>query len=137
VTRRFSVLDAVAATDALNASFATMRLPAGSGAQLRYAHAELRVAEEVRDFATRQAMIARQANADIAELEAKHDYLSELGREITERYGPDGQDRPSRCQLPHGSWHRLSTVPHRPTGEDIRELSPARPRRRTAEFRVR
>jgi hypothetical protein len=47
-------------------------------AQLLSAHATLSVADDVRDQAERQAKNARQADANTAELTAKHAYLTRL-----------------------------------------------------------
>jgi hypothetical protein len=78
VTRRFSVLNTEAASDELNASFIGTRLLPGTGIQLLSASASLSVAEKDRDFAAKQATIARQADADAAELAAKHTHLMRL-----------------------------------------------------------
>lgn len=78
VTRHFSVLDAPAANDALNASFAARRVIPGSDIQLAYARATLDVAKDDRDFAERKADIERRASIQTADLEAKHAYLMRL-----------------------------------------------------------
>ena len=78
VTSHFSVLDATAANDALNASFAVRRVIPGSDIQLVYARATLNVAENDRDFAERKADIERRASIQIADLEAKYAYLIRL-----------------------------------------------------------
>lgn len=78
ITRRFSVLNAEEANDELTLFLATARLPADSGIRLKSARATLSVAQEDREFAARQAMAARQADADVAGLAAKHAYLMRL-----------------------------------------------------------
>jgi hypothetical protein len=78
VTKRFSVLNADAANDELNEFLAAMQLPGELGIRLLSARVTLRVAVEDHDFALRQASIARQAQADAAELAAKHAHLMRL-----------------------------------------------------------
>lgn len=78
VTRRFSILNAEEANDELNTLFAAARLPADVGIRLLSVRAALSVSDVDRDFASEQAVIARQAEADAAELVAKHAYLMRL-----------------------------------------------------------
>jgi len=76
-TRRFSVLDAAAANDAVNASFAVRRVIPG-GVQLVGARTELTVATDDLAFAERKADIERRASIEAAELETMHIRLVKL-----------------------------------------------------------
>jgi hypothetical protein len=78
VTSRFSVLNADAANDELNEFLAALQMPIDLGIRLLSVRVALRVTAEDRDFAARQASIARQAEADGAELAAKHAHLIRL-----------------------------------------------------------
>jgi hypothetical protein len=68
-TRRFSVLDAAAANDAINVSFAAGHVIPGGGVQLVGARAELTVATDDLAFAERRAAIERRAIIEAADLE--------------------------------------------------------------------
>lgn len=76
VTSDFSVLNAMAAENALNKFFATEQLSTGTGIQVLSARATLRVADDVRSLAERRARNVRESQAVIAELAAKQAYLT-------------------------------------------------------------
>jgi hypothetical protein len=76
VTSGFSVLNAMAAENALNAFFATAQLPTGTSIQLLSARTKLRVADDVRSLVERRARNSRETQASIAELAAKQVYLT-------------------------------------------------------------
>jgi hypothetical protein len=78
VTRSFSVLDRAAANDALNAWFAAQRAIPDSGIELLSVRAELTVADDILESASRIAEIQRRASIEATDLQAKHAHLMRL-----------------------------------------------------------